>query len=354
MLRSTRWIRWSMCAVLAGALAASRTQADPLPGEDCTNCEPIPDGLYTGSTAGYTGTDITTNCTSNDSKDRWFCYTAPLTGLIYTSLCGSAFDTSLSVFNVCPAIPAAMVSCNDDSGGICGSQSQLEWSAVQGTPYFIRVAGWNGTSGNYTLRVLANPILGGPITNPANGHQYYLLYAMSWTSSEVFAQRLGGHLATVNDAAENEWIRANLGNLGGTARRTWIGLNDADLEGTFVYSGENSAYRNWDAGEPNTSPSNSEDYVFLMPATGKMVDGPNQSSSLAVFGVVEVVPVPGDLNCDGVRNINDVQPFVIALLDPAAYAQAYPNCDANRANINGDAAADGMDIAPFVSLLVAP
>ena len=356
MAITTRWVRWSVCALVVSAtvMTAPSLRAGVVPGEDCVDCEPIVDGTYTGSTAGYVGTDISP-CTSNDTRDRWFCYTAPISGLIYTSLCGSAFDTSLMVLNACPPIPpAVVVDCNDDSGGICGSQSQLEWTAVQGMTYYIRVAGWNGTSGNYNLRVLTNPVLGGPITNPANGHQYFLLHAMGWTSAEVFAQRLGGHLATVNDAAENEWIRVNLGNLGGTARRTWIGLNDTGTEGAFVYTGENSAYRNWDTGEPNTSLNNLDDHVYLMPATGKMADGVNQPTSFAVFGVVEVVPVTGDLNCDGVRDVNDVLPFVTALVDPVAYAQTYPNCDVGRANINADAAADGLDVAPFVSLLVGP
>lgn len=68
-----------------------------------------------------------------------------------------------------------------------------------------------------------------------------------------------------------------------------------------------------------------------------------------------VMPVSkGDLNCDGAVNLNDVDPFVLALLDPAFYAAAYPLCDVNRADCNDDALLNGEDIASFVSLLLAP
>jgi len=61
--------------------------------------------------------------------------------------------------------------------------------------------------------------------------------------------------------------------------------------------------------------------------------------------------MPGDLNCDGVVDGFDIQPFVLALTDPAGYKLAYPDCDLNNADCNGDGAIDGFDIQPFVALL---
>jgi hypothetical protein len=59
----------------------------------------------------------------------------------------------------------------------------------------------------------------------------------------------------------------------------------------------------------------------------------------------------GDLNCDGVRDAFDIDPFVLALVDPAGYYAAYPNCNV----LNGDCSSDGVvnafDIDPFVALL---
>ena len=49
-------------------------------------------------------------------------------------------------------------------------------------------------------------IVAGPVTSPVNGHTYYLLASNTWTASEAEAVTLGGHLATIRSAAENEWV----------------------------------------------------------------------------------------------------------------------------------------------------
>jgi hypothetical protein len=61
-----------------------------------------------------------------------------------------------------------------------------------------------------------------------------------------------------------------------------------------------------------------------------------------------------DLNCDGLVNGYDIDPFVLALTDPAAYAGAYPECDSLLADCNGDGAVNGYDIDPFVDVLIGP
>ncbi|MEW6251275.1 MAG: PQQ-dependent sugar dehydrogenase [Planctomycetota bacterium] len=69
-------------------------------------------------------------------------------------------------------------------------------------------------------------------------------------------------------------------------------------------------------------------------------------------GVVQrLVSAAGDLNCDGVVNFDDINPFVLALSDPVGYAAAYPDCDRQLADINGDDVVNFDDINPFVALL---
>lgn len=60
----------------------------------------------------------------------------------------------------------------------------------------------------------------------------------------------------------------------------------------------------------------------------------------------------GDVNCDGDINNFDIDPFVIAIVDPAAYSDAYPDCDILRADINRDGAIDNFDIDAFVRLVI--
>ncbi|MGE0482006.1 MAG: hypothetical protein AB7Q17_16210 [Phycisphaerae bacterium] len=63
-------------------------------------------------------------------------------------------------------------------------------------------------------------------------------------------------------------------------------------------------------------------------------------------------PCPGDVNCDGAVNAFDIDPFVIALVDPAAYALLYPACQLSTGDVNDDGAVNSFDIDPFVDLLV--
>jgi hypothetical protein len=59
----------------------------------------------------------------------------------------------------------------------------------------------------------------------------------------------------------------------------------------------------------------------------------------------------GDLNCDGVVNAFDIEPFLLALFDPTGYAAAFPDCDINNADVNGDGSIDEFDIEPLLDLL---
>lgn len=60
----------------------------------------------------------------------------------------------------------------------------------------------------------------------------------------------------------------------------------------------------------------------------------------------------GDMNCDGFVDIDDVEPFVQALTDPAGYIAAYPDCDILNGDVLEDTAVNGLDIAAFTTLLI--
>jgi len=61
---------------------------------------------------------------------------------------------------------------------------------------------------------------------------------------------------------------------------------------------------------------------------------------------------PGDLNCDGAVDFDDINPFVTALLGRASYEAAYPECPWLNGDIDRDGGVDFDDINPFVNCLV--
>ena len=65
----------------------------------------------------------------------------------------------------------------------------------------------------------------------------------------------------------------------------------------------------------------------------------------------ECETAPGDLDCDGDVDFDDIDPFVLALSGQAAYEAAYPDCDWFNADCDGDGDVDFDDIDSFVALL---
>jgi len=60
------------------------------------------------------------------------------------------------------------------------------------------------------------------------------------------------------------------------------------------------------------------------------------------------------MNCDGRTNGLDVQPFVTAVLDPVAYSQEYPGCNAAHGDMNGDNLVNALDTALFAAATLEP
>ena len=137
-----------------------------------------------------------------------------------------------------------------------------------------------------------------PIFNAATGHWYDIVDSGSngaWANAESNANALGGHLVTINDAAEETWLRSVFS----TTTRYWIGLNDAATEGTFVWSsGEAVTYLNWNPGEPNNAPSggvnDGEDFAVLnWVSTGEWNDWDHDRPDYRkILGIAEWARVP--------------------------------------------------------------
>ena len=112
-----------------------------------------------------------------------------------------------------------------------------------------------------------------------NGHTYLLSTLTTWSGAEAQAIAKGGHLVTVNNAAENAWLTSTF------SGSFWLGFNDAASEGNFVWAnGEPTTYTNWAFLEPNNFFN--EDYVGMYD-NGFWNDFPDSST---LQGIIEIAP----------------------------------------------------------------
>ncbi|HKR03542.1 MAG TPA: HYR domain-containing protein, partial [Bacteroidia bacterium] len=130
----------------------------------CTSCPPpaAPNDLCAGAftivcpstTTGNTtgaGTDANA-CGGAASPGLWYKITPAASTSITLSLCGSAYDTRISVYS--GSCAGAMVACNDDAtSGPCAFtlQSEVTFAATGGVTYFILVNGFSANFGAFTM-----------------------------------------------------------------------------------------------------------------------------------------------------------------------------------------------------------
>jgi hypothetical protein len=123
-------------------------------GETCDNPVEVAVPSSTNGTTEGAGPDNTGGCGANNSPAVWFKVVG--TGRDITAqLCGSPFDTRLSVFSDgCP-----MLTCVGDNDDSCGSASRVHWASAPGVEYLLRVFGFSDSdSGGFTLTVLDSPV----------------------------------------------------------------------------------------------------------------------------------------------------------------------------------------------------
>lgn len=66
----------------------------------------------------------------------------------------------------------------------------------------------------------------------------------------------------------------------------------------------------------------------------------------------ECLVLSGDTDCDGVITAFDINGFILALLDPEAYIETFPDCDILSADLNGDGVVNTSDIDAFIEALL--
>ncbi|MBD2520363.1 choice-of-anchor D domain-containing protein, partial [Nostoc sp. FACHB-973] len=116
-----------------------------------------------------------------------------------------------------------------------------------------------------------------------NNKLYFLTDNLTWTQAETKAQQLGGHLVTINNAAEEQWLQQTFG----TSQQYWIGLTDKATLGQFPQwaNGESLSYTNWAPGEPGNGDGQQHGVVMNYTNSKKWDD---TAATLSHKGIIEL------------------------------------------------------------------
>lgn len=136
-----------------GIAAAVAPAAIAQPANDlCTNAAVLPaDTVVVGNNLNATGDVAASSCGFGDFNDVWYRFTALTTGTHVIDTAFSAFDTTLSVFDMCGGTEIA---CNDDVE--FGDPTSLVLvHMTPGQSIRIRIAGFAGDEGNFEVYITA-------------------------------------------------------------------------------------------------------------------------------------------------------------------------------------------------------
>jgi len=116
-----------------------------------------------------------------------------------------------------------------------------------------------------------------------NGNRYRLTNGTkTWTQAQAEAQSAGGNLVTINNAAEETWLKQTFGE----SQKFWIGLNDAQTEGQFRWAnGDPVTYTNWAPNEPNNF-GGGQDYGVMN--FGSTREWDDDSATATLRGIIEI------------------------------------------------------------------
>ncbi|MEC8935132.1 MAG: thrombospondin type 3 repeat-containing protein, partial [Planctomycetota bacterium] len=171
------------------------------------------------------------DCSSSSAPGLW--YTAEgLGGAMSASLCGSTYDTKLSVYTgECGAVTC--LQGNDDS---CGLQSVVDWVGETGVTYYILVHGFSSSSGNFTLNVTAEAADCISLTS-VNADHVAGTIAVTWDSPAPggeFEVSVGGEVATTTGDRSYTIEAPEGGRIDFTVSRA--GADDCSVSGSATLS----------------------------------------------------------------------------------------------------------------------
>ena len=131
---------------------------DPPVNDACDEAIALDEGSITVTTylASADGPDAPLNCSTSNGpevfSDIWFTYTPSCTGIATISTCDANFDTRLLVYlnSTCPNSSSVPFVCADD---VCGLGASVEFTAIEGFEYLVRLGSPNDEEGDATILV---------------------------------------------------------------------------------------------------------------------------------------------------------------------------------------------------------
>jgi hypothetical protein len=207
------------------------------PNNDCANADSINEvGSLPFNTTYATHDGPGLGCGAiYPDQDIWYNYTATFTGEAIASLCGSSFDTRISIFDGAGCVPpGSIIACNDD---YCGLQSQLTFNVISGHTYKILVGGFTQYSfGQGYLTIKPNcltecpydaspenePVILNEGTDVTNGGCNYQPYTYSpITLGQTYCGMINTFLYFGNNYRDLDWYRLDLSTATDSTLLTW-------------------------------------------------------------------------------------------------------------------------------------
>ncbi len=121
----------------------------------CERATAISSGVTAFTTTNACGSSVVSCATAN--RDIWYAYSPTDGGMTSFATCGASWDTHLSLWDSCSGSELA---CNDDAtAGPCSgtTQSYLDYPVVAGSTYYLRVSGFNNTTGAGNITITPPP-----------------------------------------------------------------------------------------------------------------------------------------------------------------------------------------------------
>ena len=133
-----------------GKAGGARQGPGAPPNDDCADAIAIGTGTFFGDTSQATNDGQTSCGSSLFSPDVWFKLVFEQTGTLFVNTFGSSYDTVLSAHSECPGTVGNTFACDDDTLGL---DSAVGVFAFAGDERWIRVSGFDGEAGPFTLEV---------------------------------------------------------------------------------------------------------------------------------------------------------------------------------------------------------